>query len=112
MTTSERVCANHQACERNKRVAFRLPQVCLTCESRPAKHYIQDGSAYILRCDECLASNVGCPHAAPHVCADCYDAITLELHQMIDYHKKKAEPRPCIKCKYVPKVVTAQEVAQ
>lgn len=108
--TSERVCGDHEACKRNKRVAFRTEQVCLTCETRRAEHYIiGDGGAYALRCDECLVSNFGCPHAEPNVCPDCYDAITLDLHELIAYHKRKSEPRPCIQCHYTPKTIQLAE---
>jgi hypothetical protein len=80
IATSVRVCADHETCERNKRAAFRKPQTCLTCERREATHFIADDSAYMLRCDECLVSNFGCPHAAPNVCPDCYDALTLDIY--------------------------------
>lgn len=112
LSTSERVCGDHATCERNKRRAFRKPQVCLTCERSTATHYIEDGPVYILRCDECLVSNLGCPHAAPNVCPNCYDAITLDLHEVIEYHRKKAEPRPCIRCKYVPQIIHLASASQ
>jgi hypothetical protein len=83
IATSVRVCADHETCERNKRAAFRKPQTCLTCERREATHFIADDSAYMLRCDECLVSNFGCPHAAPNVCTDCYDALTLDIYDAL-----------------------------
>jgi hypothetical protein len=83
IATSVRVCADHETCERNKRAAFRKPQTCLTCERREATHFIADDSAYMLRCDECLVSNFGCPHAAPNVCPDCYDALTLDIYDAL-----------------------------
>lgn len=107
--SSADVCANHEACERNKRAAFRSLQVCLTCERNPATHYIADGPAYMLRCDECLLSNQGCPHAAPNICPPCYDYVTLSIHEVVDYFKRKAEPRPCISCGYTPKVIRAAD---
>ena len=76
------VCGDHAACEKNLRRAFRTPQICLTCERRPAIHAILDEGFYMLRCDECLVSSHGCPHAlkSGEICADCFDFITIEVH--------------------------------
>jgi hypothetical protein len=86
VTNSADLCRDHARCEHNRARNFHSPQVCLSCERKLAVHFL-DGVAlrdidapdasFALRCDECLLSRQGCPHAGRDgdICPECFDYI-------------------------------------
>lgn len=79
-STRENVCPDHAECARNANF-FHAGSECMTCERRPATHFLSGETGFRPRCDECLVSSYGCPHATPNVCPECFDFVTMELSE-------------------------------